>query len=161
MLTFAQLKSVLEAGSNKTVKFVLPDENCVPMHAHITDVGTVFRHLMDCGGQTRQEAYVVLQLWVGADRGHRLKGQTLLNILEQSQVVLDELADSELPSVMVEYQTNSLSLYRLEDAMVGDEVLVFELAALSTQCLAAERYAAKTQALHSAAGCGCQTACCS
>lgn len=161
MLTFDQLKSILEAGSNKTVKFVLPDESCVPMHAHITDVGTVFRHLMDCGGQTRQEAYVVLQLWVGPDFDHRLKSQMLLRIFEQSQAVLDKLPDGRAIGVVVEYQEGTLSLYRLDQVMVGGEELVFELAVISTQCLAAERNNMNVKALSQSSPCVCNTTCCS
>ncbi|HLN96071.1 MAG TPA: DUF6428 family protein, partial [Flavobacterium sp.] len=70
------------------VNFMLPDGTFVPEHFHITEVGAVTKHFIDCGGTVRKENVVNFQLWNADDYDHRLKPQKMLNIIALSEKVL-------------------------------------------------------------------------
>ncbi|MBD3754987.1 MAG: hypothetical protein IE937_05010 [Gammaproteobacteria bacterium] len=137
----------------------MPDGQAVPAHFHITDVGSVFRHFIDCGGQIGDEAYVQIQLWLGADSAHRLTAQTAGKILQQSQPVLARLPDLARSEVMVEYQTTLTSLYAIDVVRVTTDALLFALSAVQTQCLAALRHE-RDKVSGRAAACCAQGTCC-
>jgi hypothetical protein len=158
-IRFAGFQQVLREYPDKRIGFVLPDGQAVPAHFHITDVGSVFRHFIDCGGQIRDEAYVQIQLWLGADSEHRLTAQTAGKILQQSQPVLARLPDLARSEVMVEYQTTLTSLYAIDEVRVTTDALLFSLRAVQTQCLAALRHE-QEKALGHAAACCAQGTCC-
>lgn len=158
-IRFAGFEQVLRDYPDKRIEFVLPDGQAVPAHFHITDVGSVFRHFIDCGGQIRDEAYVQIQLWLGADSEHRLTARTAGKILQQSQSVLARLPDLAHSAVMIEYQTNLTALYALGEVRVTAEALLFGLQPTQTQCLAALRHERDKQRGEVSACCG-QSACC-
>ena len=93
----------------ETLEFQLPDGQFVPAHFHLTEVGHVTRNYIDCGGTLRQENKLNLQLWVASDTDHRLKPNSLLNILQLAEKQLTSL-DLE---VEVEYQQSTIGRYRL------------------------------------------------
>ena len=64
-----------------TLQFQLPNGKFVPAHFHLTEVGHVTRNYIDCGGTLRQENKLNLQLWVASDEDHRLKPDSVLEIL--------------------------------------------------------------------------------
>ena len=114
----------------ETLEFKLPDGQFVPAHFHLTEVGHVTRNYIDCGGTLRQELKFNLQLWVASDTGHRLKPDSLLNILQLAEKQLTSL-DLE---VEVEYQQSTIGRYRL--AFDG---AVFKLINTQTACLAPDK----------------------
>ncbi|HKC67523.1 MAG TPA: DUF6428 family protein, partial [Bacteroidia bacterium] len=42
----------------KELTFVLPNGTTVPQHFHVTEVGQVTKHFIDCGGTVRNEKAV-------------------------------------------------------------------------------------------------------
>jgi len=83
----------------------------VPEHFHVTEIGRVTRHFIDCGGVLRNETLVNFQLWNADDYEHRLKPGKLLHIIELSEQKLGIDAAWE---VEVEYQTETIGRYALE-----------------------------------------------
>lgn len=110
-----------------SVGFKLPNGGCVPLHFHITEVGLLTKHFIDCGGDVHEEKSANLQIWVADDFDHRLKPQNLLNILDQSKKVLN---DEDL-EIEVEYQTETIGKYGLD---IDEDA--FLLIAKETDCLA-------------------------
>ena len=72
------------------VNFKLPDGTYVPQHFHVTEVGLVTKHFIDCGGIERKETVVNFQLWEAGDYDHRLAPQKFLRILDISKKVIGE-----------------------------------------------------------------------
>ena len=61
---------------------------------HVTEVGKISKHFIDCGGTVRTENVANFQLWEADDYDHRLHPEKLLNIIELSEKVL-EIEDLE------------------------------------------------------------------
>ena len=49
------------------IDFQLPNGASLPSHFHITEIGKLSKHFIDCGGQVRKEATVNFQLWEADD----------------------------------------------------------------------------------------------
>ena len=113
-----------------TLKFQLPNGQFVPANFHITEVGSVTRNYMDCGGLLREENKLNLQLWVASDTDHRLKPNSVLNILQLAE---KQLGYSNL-ELEVEYQQSTIGRYKL--AFDG---AVFQLINTQTACLAPDQ----------------------
>ena len=115
----------------ETIAFKLPNGELVPSHFHVTEVGKVTKHFIDCGGTVRNEEVVNFQLWEANDYDHRLHPEKLLNIIELSENKL-EIPDLEIE---VEYQmketigkfnlefdgTNFLLVSKLTDCLAKDK----------------------------------------
>ena len=114
------------AGVN-SINFKLPDGSYVPTHFHLTEVGLVTRHFIDCGGVERKEAIANFQLWEAGDYDHRLAPQKFLRILDLSKKVL---GDTDL-AVEVEYQQSTIGKFGLD--FDGKD---FILTTKQTACLA-------------------------
>ena len=71
----------------KTVNFKMPDGSYLPSHFHVTEVGLVTKHFIDCGGVERKETVPNFQLWEAGDYDHRLAPQKFLHILNLSKKV--------------------------------------------------------------------------
>jgi hypothetical protein len=110
-----------------SVNFILPDGSRVPEHFHVTEVGMITKHFMDCGGNVRTEKTANFQLWEANDFDHRLKPQKLQKIIALSESVLG-LPDLEIE---VEYQGNTIGKYDL-----GYNGKDFVLLSKQTNCLA-------------------------
>jgi hypothetical protein len=89
-----------------TIAFQLPNGELVPNHFHVTEVGKVTKHFIDCGGVIRQEEVVNFQLWEANDYDHRLHPEKLLHIIELSEAKL-QIPDLEIE---VEYQMKDTSV---------------------------------------------------
>ncbi len=113
----------------KTIHFQLPNKELVPNHFHVTEVGKITKHFIDCGGTERKEAIVNLQLYNANDYDHRLHPEKLLKIIELSEKAL-KLADLEIE---VEYQADTIGKFGLE--FDGKHFL---LTNKQTNCLAAD-----------------------
>ena len=111
----------------EAVNFQLPDGSFVPEHFHVTEVGLITRHFIDCGGEERIEKVGNFQLWDANDYEHRLKPQKLLNIITLSENKLG-IGDLE---VDVEYQSDTIGKYGL-----GFDGTNFQLLSKKTACLA-------------------------
>ena len=142
------LKTNLRQHSTKNIRFVLPDRDLIPREAHITEVGHVAKHFIDCGGTVRSQESCLLQAWVSdADPTHRLSSEKLAGILEQSAKVVP----SDDLDVEVEYGACAVSQYTIESAEVLEGELTFQLANKHTDCLAREACGIADEAN----GCGC------
>lgn len=139
-MVFKEFQQILYANPAKQIKFYLPNGDSVPAHYHITDIVSVFKHAIDCGGHLREEAAVQIQLWVGVDREHRLNSDTAVHILQKSQPVLKKLADLANTAVTIEYQTDVTAIYAIEQVQLNESEIVFTLQNTQTQCLAALRH---------------------
>ncbi len=114
----------------KQLKFELPDGTSVPKHFHVTEVGIITKHFIDCGGKERLEKVANFQLWDADDYDHRLEPTKLLNIIKLSERVLG-MEDLEIE---VEYQADTIGKYGL--AFDGEH---FQLTAKQTDCLAKDK----------------------
>lgn len=83
-----------------TIAFKLPNGDLVPNHFHVTEVGKVTKHFIDCGGTLREEQVANFQLWEANDYDHRLHPEKLVHIIELSEKKL-QIPDLEIE---VEYQ---------------------------------------------------------
>jgi hypothetical protein len=113
--------------SLESVVFLLENGLQIPAHFHVTEVGVVTKHFIDCGGTERFEKVVNFQLWSANDVDHRLKPNSLLKIIELSEQKLD-VADLEIE---VEFQTDTIGKYDLDFKNSK-----FILKAKKTACLA-------------------------
>ena len=113
------------------IEFEFEDGTVVPEHFHVTEVGVVSKHFIDCGGTVRQEAAVNFQLWEANDFDHRLKPIKLLNIINLSEQKLALETDWE---VEVEYQGQTIERYDL--TFNGKR---FVLVSKKTNCLAPDK----------------------
>jgi hypothetical protein len=110
-----------------SIRFILPNGSMVPNHFHITEVGFIEKHFIDCGGTLGNEQFVNFQLWEADDFDHRLAPQKLRSIIELAEKEL-KLPDAEIE---VEYQGETIGKYGL--AFNG---ISFLLTNKQTACLA-------------------------
>ncbi|MEY8848537.1 DUF6428 family protein [Psychroserpens sp. XS_ASV72] len=127
-MKLSEVKSALE--ELETIGFQLPNGDLVPSHFHVTEVGKISKHFIDCGGTVRTENVVNFQLWNANDYDHRLHPKKLLNIIELSEEVL-KIEDSEIE---VEYQTDTIGKFGLEFDGTN-----FLLTSKKTDCLAKDK----------------------
>ena len=92
------------------LNFQLPDSTAVPKHFHITEIGRIQRHFVDCGGKERMENRINFQLWVANDLDHRLSPGKLKSIIEVGEKTLG-LPDAEIE---IEYQGNTIEKFGIE-----------------------------------------------
>ncbi|MDZ7878798.1 MAG: DUF6428 family protein [Saprospiraceae bacterium] len=124
-MKISELKSHL--NDLNTVSFQLPNGQFVPAHFHITEVGLLTKHFIDCGGDVHEERMANLQIWVADDFDHRLAPQNFLNILDLSKKILN----GNDVDIEVEYQTETIGKYGLDFSNNA-----FQLVAKETDCLA-------------------------
>lgn len=105
------IQQIKEHLSNlKSIGFQLPNGNFVPSHFHVTEVGKVTKHFIDCGGTLRNEVVANFQLWEANDYDHRLHPEKLIHIIELSEKLL-KLGNLEIE---VEYQGDTIGKYGLD-----------------------------------------------
>lgn len=124
-MKLSEIKKILPTLDN--VEFQLENGTFVPEHFHVTEVGSITKHFIDCGGVIRNEKVVNFQLWNANDLEHRLKPAKLLHIIQLSE---DKLNIEDL-EIEVEYQSDTIGKYDL--AFNGK---TFILRNKSTACLA-------------------------
>lgn len=113
----------------EAVNFELQNGTLVPEHFHVTEVGVVSKHFIDCGGTIRNEKVANFQLWDANDFEHRLKPQKLLNIIKLSE---EKLGMEDL-AIEVEYLSDTIGKYDLN--FNGNN---FVLVSKQTACLASD-----------------------
>jgi hypothetical protein len=126
-MKLSEIKILLATA--EAVNFELPDGTFVPEFFHVTEVGVILKHFIDCGGTVRNEKTANFQLWNANDLEHRLKPEKLLKIIALSQQVLG-MEDLEIE---VEYQSDTIGKYGLD--YNGKNFL---LVSKHTDCLAKE-----------------------
>jgi hypothetical protein len=124
-MKISQIKDKLK--SLETISFQLPDGSLVPGHFHVTEVGRISKHFIDCGGTVRREEVAGFQLWDAHDYDHRLHPEKLIRIIELSEQILG-LEDLEIE---VEYQASTIGKYGLDF-----DGSTFLLTSKHTDCLA-------------------------
>ena len=128
-MKLSEIKNILQQA--ETIAFELPNGDLVPSHFHVTEVGKVTKHFIDCGGTVRSEEVVNFQLWEADDYDHRLHPEKLIHIIELSQKTLQIDDDLEIE---VEYQGTTIGKYGLD--FNGQHFL---LTTKKTDCLAREK----------------------
>jgi hypothetical protein len=124
-MKLSEIKKILPTLDN--VEFQLENGAFVPEHFHVTEIGSITKHFIDCGGVIRNEKVVNFQLWNANDFEHRLKPAKLLHIIQLSE---EKLTIEDL-EIEVEYQSDTIGKYDL--AFNGK---TFILQSKSTTCLA-------------------------
>ena len=127
-MTISEVKNVLPQLDQ--VSFKLENGTMVPEHFHVTEVGVISKHFIDCGGVVRDEKMANFQLWNTNDFDHRLKPMKLLNIIKLSENKLG-LEDLEIE---VEFQGETIGKYGL-DFQYGTFILTNKI----TDCLAKDK----------------------
>ena len=97
-MKLSEIKSILKNQS--TIAFQLPNGAFVPSHFHVTEVGKITKHFIDCGGTIRKEEVANFQFWEANDYDHRLHPEKLVKIIALSEEKL-QIPDLEIE---VEYQ---------------------------------------------------------
>lgn len=120
------------------ISFVLPNGKLVPSHFHVTEVGMVSKHFIDCGGTLRNEEVINFQLWNANDYNHRIHPEKLLHIVELSEKTLG-LKNLDIE---VEYQGETIGKYGLD--FDGSQFL---LTTKQTDCLAKDQCGTPTPEL--------------
>jgi hypothetical protein len=145
----SEFKQYLEEYPHHQLRFVLPDDDVIPAHVHITEAGRIDKIFVDCGGTVRKVSNVTLQAWVADDVGHRLLPGKLAGILGVAAPIF---ASDDL-DVEIEYEDCSISQFPVLAASVEHEALTFRLGSKHTDCLA------KDICLPQSSG-GCGPGCC-
>lgn len=112
------------------IVFELPNGELIPKHFHITEIGKVTRHFIDCGGTERKEEVINFQLWNADDYEHRLSSNKLLEIINLAENTLN-LSDLEIE---VEYQADTIGEFGLDFNGTN-----FLLTNKQTDCLAKDK----------------------
>jgi len=136
-MTIEEIKKHLASAT--TIAFELPDGQLVPNHFHVTEVGKVSKHFIDCGGTVRNEVVANFQLWEADDYDHRLHPEKLINIIELSQQKIGIAGDL---NIEVEYQGQTIGKYGIDHN--GSHFL---LTTKQTDCLARDKCGVPEQGL--------------
>lgn len=154
-MKLSEIKSELKKLT--TIAFQLPNGELVATHFHVTEVGKISKHFIDCGGTVRTEETANFQLWEANDYNHRLHPEKLLHIIELSESKL-QMPDLEIE---IEYQMKET----IGKFSLGFDGTNFLLTSKATDCLAKSDCGLPTEKtktnLNQVASC-CQpnTACC-
>lgn len=124
-MKLSEIKKILP--TLELLRFTLPHGESVPEHFHVTEVGVITKHFIDCGGAERTEKVVNFQLWNANDTDHRLQPQKLLDII----ALCEKTINMEDLEIEVEYQGSTIEKYGL--TLYGD---TFWLVSKQTNCLA-------------------------
>ena len=135
-----QFLGLLEAHPNQELRIVLPDGEVIAPHFHITEVGHVTKHFMDCGGTQRKTESCLLQTWVHNDVDHRLETNKLANIL---RIAGDVLPSLDLP-VEIEHEAGVVSQYPVIAGHSDGHTLTLATELKHTACLAMDVCCAPT-----------------
>ena len=127
-MKLSEIKSALSKVNEVT--FALPNGEQVPPHFHVTEVGNIQKHFIDCGGTIRKESVINFQLFTATDYDHRLSVQKLRSIIQLSE----EKLGLENHEIEVEYQGDTIGKYGLEFKNG-----VFILISTQTDCLAKDK----------------------
>lgn len=153
-MTFLQFSKLLNDNPQHLIRFVLPNEEVIPSHYHITEVGHVQKSFIDCGGTFRSTSTCVLQAWTADDDDHSLSAGKLSSILKLAHKVLPS---DGLP-VEVEFEAPYISQFPIATSESTSDTLIFQLEAKHTDCLAKEKCGIENK--ESSSCCSPKSGCC-
>lgn len=131
-MKLSEFKSHLLTNPDAELRFVLPDGDIIPAHAHITEAGRIDKSFIDCGGTIRQTSACTLQAWVADDVEHRFLPGKLARVLD----IAAPLFRSDDLDVEIEYEDCAISQFPVVEAAAAGGVLTFRLGSKHTDCLA-------------------------
>ena len=114
----------------ENVTFMLPNNEKIPPHFHITEMGIIDKHYIDCGGTIRKEKTANFQIWHANDYEHRIDPKKIIDIIEVAQ----KAVQMENLDIEVEYQSETIGKYELS---FSDDC--FQLVPTFTDCLAKDK----------------------
>lgn len=132
-MTVKELNELLASNPDKGIQIAFQD-NIVPAHYHVTEVGRVTKQFVDCGGTFRQHDSCLIQIWTANDKEHRVDTNKLSKIMQ----VASSLLEDRLP-VEAEYGEGAASQYRLESCGVSDKMVMLAFEPKKTNCLAPDK----------------------
>jgi hypothetical protein len=130
-----ELKAALARHPEATLRFVLPNGESVPAHAHVTEVARIEKRFIDCGGTLRNDLLCRLQTWTANDYEHRLTAGKLFGILNKAGSFLSP-DDME---VDVEHEVQFISQFPLDSVEFDGSQLLLKLTERHTACLALDK----------------------
>jgi hypothetical protein len=133
-MKLSAFKAHLQNHPDHELTFILPDGGRIPAHFHITEAGRVEKSFIDCGATIRRVVTCSLQAWVAEDFEHRFAPGKLARVLD----VAAPLFQGEDLEVEIEYEDSFISQFPVLGAGASDGVLIFQLGAKHTDCLAKE-----------------------
>ncbi len=150
-MKLSELKKYLLAAPEHELRFVLPDDDLIPLHAHVTEIGRVDKNFIDCGGTARKSSNCTLQVWVADnDEQHRFAPRKLARVVDTAA----ELFRGDDLEVEIEYEDCcSFSQYPILTAEAVDGTLTFRLGSKHTDCLAKEACGLTPDAQNDGGGC--------
>jgi hypothetical protein len=149
VMNLHDLKTVLRQHPQTFPRFILPNGEHIPAHAHVTEVGHVSKTFIDCGGVTGKTDIAVLQTHVMEDTDHRLTSEHFAKILDLG----DRVLPNDQLDVEVEYDCCVVGQYPIAAAKPGGEHLDLILKNKRTQCLERERREAESSCCAGASCC--------
>lgn len=134
-MKITELKNELKRWPAAHLRFVLPNGETIPAHAHVTEVARIDKRFIDCGGTLRNESVCRLQTWFSDDTEHRLQAGKLAKILDKASSFLgsDEL------EVDIEHQARYISQFPLKSLEVLPDEIILHLTERHTACLAEDK----------------------
>jgi hypothetical protein len=142
IMKLSELKSMLVQHPDATLRFLLPNGERVPAHAHVTEVARVEKRFIDCGGTLRNDAVCRLQTWTAEDYEHRITAGKLLGILNKAASFMA----TEDIEVDIEHELEYVSQFPLEGVEFDGSQLLLKLSQRHTACLAMEKCLPQPQA---------------
>jgi hypothetical protein len=134
-MNVTELKNELTKSPTANLRFVLPNGENIPAHAHVTEVARIDKRFIDCGGTLRNDSVCRLQTWFSDDVQHRLTAGKLAKILDMAAPVLG----SDDLEVDVEHEVGFITQFPLQSVeLVADEIVV-HLTERHTACLAMDK----------------------
>ena len=127
--------SALRAHPDALLHIVLPDDDIVPAHYHVTEIGRVQKDFIDCGGTARSTTHCQLQLLVASDVDHRLTAGKLAKIFDLSAPVL---RGDDLPLV-IEHEDCRTIAFPLSSFEVTPSQITIRLSLPHPACLAGDK----------------------
>jgi hypothetical protein len=131
-----EFKTSLSLHPDANLRFILPNGQAVPAHAHVTEVAQITKRFIDCGGTRRDDVLCRLQTWVAEDFDHRLTARKLLGILNQAAIDVLTTDDLELD---VEHEVQYISQFPVALVEFLEGELRIKLGERHTACLAQEK----------------------
>lgn len=142
-MKISELKTELNKCPTAHLRFVLPNGESIPAHAHVTEVARIDKRFIDCGGTLRNDTHCRLQTWFSDDLDHRLTAGKLAKILEMAAPVLGP-DDME---VDVEHEVGFITQFPLQAVEARDGEIVLRLSERRTACLAPDKCMPRPKAI--------------
>lgn len=88
-MTVKELTELLEANYQFAIRIMLPSGQFIPNYFHITEVGRINKHFLDCGRIWLTSASCLLQAWTANDTDHHLTAGRMAKIIKIAEPILE------------------------------------------------------------------------